>query len=536
MEDNAERERRILEETRISSVLVRNCTLTERPVIIYGFFHQKGKEAGTKAAVHSIGFLQEVFRSQDGLELADSFLKAAGYFKSKLSAVADANKHDARPLNLAGLKTDHVKRYKESVMKVRNAAKELYHTGFSLGLYITKPVMPALENDAHYLLGKQKGREAKNLQSDDALLGAIKKQTVGFNLNELQELSNHCYTMPKSVLLDLDSPVGTPFSYVGLSIDGGGVRGLIPLLYAKEIERITGKNICDLVDCIGGTSIGGIVALGLVMPDENGRPKYKAENLVDLIRNNAGKIFPPSKGVLSGALNEIKGVCWEARYPSEPLESLLNAYFQDAYLSTAVKPVIVTAYETKKKPPRHRFDSLSAVGDTAQDFLIREVARATSAAPTYFPAKKIRNRAGTKEFDLVDGGLWLNNPSELVFKKICQTHNVTRERVKIISLGTGNELLESFPLNASKVAAALPLINHLMAINEMGVDERMLEDLGDGYLRVQASLPKAIDLADVSAENLDFLTFAAEENFDDIEKIARFMLKNYEKRQDNGVV
>ena len=52
-----------------------------------------------------------------------------------------------------------------------------------------------------------------------------------------------------------------------LSIDGGGIRGLIPALVLAEIERRTGRRIADLVDMIAGTSTGGILACALAKPD-----------------------------------------------------------------------------------------------------------------------------------------------------------------------------------------------------------------------------------------------------------------------------
>src|SRR3954468_19064707 len=52
-----------------------------------------------------------------------------------------------------------------------------------------------------------------------------------------------------------------------LSIDGGGIRGLIPALVLAEIERRTGRRMARLVDLIAGTSTGGILACALAKPD-----------------------------------------------------------------------------------------------------------------------------------------------------------------------------------------------------------------------------------------------------------------------------
>jgi patatin-like phospholipase/acyl hydrolase len=52
-----------------------------------------------------------------------------------------------------------------------------------------------------------------------------------------------------------------------LSIDGGGIRGIIPAMVLAEIEKRTNKPISELFHLIAGTSTGGIITLGLTKPD-----------------------------------------------------------------------------------------------------------------------------------------------------------------------------------------------------------------------------------------------------------------------------
>ena len=65
-----------------------------------------------------------------------------------------------------------------------------------------------------------------------------------------------------------------------LSIDGGGIRGLIPATYLVEMEKRLGRPICQLFDLIAGTSTGGIIAATLTLADGHGQPKYTAEQIV----------------------------------------------------------------------------------------------------------------------------------------------------------------------------------------------------------------------------------------------------------------
>lgn len=70
---------------------------------------------------------------------------------------------------------------------------------------------------------------------------------------------------------------------------------------------------------------------------------------------------------------------------------------------------------------------------------MRDVARATSAAPTYFPSAEIKNVNASMKLSLVDGGVGMNNPSKLVIdevKKIAKNANCQNSYF-LLSLGTG---------------------------------------------------------------------------------------------------
>ena len=69
-----------------------------------------------------------------------------------------------------------------------------------------------------------------------------------------------------------------------LSVDGGGVRGVIPARILQAIEEQTAKSISELFDLVIGTSTGGLVVLALVTPNKDGTPTYKAADLVKFYR------------------------------------------------------------------------------------------------------------------------------------------------------------------------------------------------------------------------------------------------------------
>ncbi len=90
-----------------------------------------------------------------------------------------------------------------------------------------------------------------------------------------------------------------------LSIDGGGLRGIVPLLILKEIEKQQGKKIHELFDVIVGTSTGGIIACGLTCTKDGVNPYLTIDQLIELYTTKGNVIFPYSKNIFSKV---IKGV------------------------------------------------------------------------------------------------------------------------------------------------------------------------------------------------------------------------------------
>jgi patatin-like phospholipase/acyl hydrolase len=215
-----------------------------------------------------------------------------------------------------------------------------------------------------------------------------------------------------------------------LSIDGGGIRGVIPAAVVAEIERRTGRTVPDLFDLVAGTSTGGIIALGLTVPGEHGAPRWRAADLLELYRREGEHIF--SRSVWQ-RITSAEGVLDE-KYPADGLEAALSRYFGDARLRDALTPVLLTAYELERRKPFF-FRSRRAAANPIYDFPMREAARATSAAPTYFEPPELVNDADGEHYALVDGGVFANNPSMCAYAEILSEDRGAD--VFVVSLGTG---------------------------------------------------------------------------------------------------
>ncbi|PSB02869.1 patatin, partial [filamentous cyanobacterium Phorm 46] len=173
-----------------------------------------------------------------------------------------------------------------------------------------------------------------------------------------------------------------------LSIDGGGIRGIIPAQVGVSIElKLQQKSgnpdakIADYFDLIAGTSAGGILTCIYLFPDaENpSRPRWSAQDAVNFSIKSGRDVFQSS---FWQTLKSLDGLVDE-KYPSERLEKFLLENFRDAKLSELLKPCLISSYDIERRKA-HFFNQIDAKKSPAEEYFIRDIARATSAAPSYF--------------------------------------------------------------------------------------------------------------------------------------------------------
>ncbi len=219
-----------------------------------------------------------------------------------------------------------------------------------------------------------------------------------------------------------------------LSVDGGGVRGIITATILEEIERKTGKHITELFDAITGTSTGGLIAAAITKPDRRGNnPEYYAKDVVDLYLTQAEKIFAPSllRKIFTGF-----GL-WGAKYSRSYYDSILEKTFDNVLLSQTLRPLFIPIYSIEKDKP-FIASSYLAKNNSNNDFYLKDIVGATGAAPTYFAPKLFKSITNKSSYQGADGGIYANNP-ELIGITGVYTMNPKLELTDIIlvSIGTG---------------------------------------------------------------------------------------------------
>jgi len=283
-----------------------------------------------------------------------------------------------------------------------------------------------------------------------------------------------------------------------LAIDGGGIRGIIPATICEHIERKTGRKIYELFDMCAGTSTGGILCLGFSRPP-HGIP---AKEMLRLYTEKAGNIFGFRRRLI-----------WYAafpRYSYRSFEQLLWEQFCEARLSDCLTETVITSYDIRLRQP-HIFRRRDARRDPTQDTLMKEIARATSAAPTYFAPAAVM---GTS---LIDGGVFANDPSLAAYieAKLLWPD----DRIRVVSLGTGSLVSPILRRRAARWGAArwaTAIVDCAFDGTSKMTEKIMQALLADDYLRFQCCLGKG-------SERLDGVS---EINLAELQRVANDLLKD----------
>jgi patatin-like phospholipase/acyl hydrolase len=226
-----------------------------------------------------------------------------------------------------------------------------------------------------------------------------------------------------------------------LSLDGGGLRGIMLVLVLKEIERRTGKRITDLFDLVAGTSTGGLITCGLTVSDDGITPRYSLEDLENVYVEHGKDIFP-QKSAFKTFLSKISSLK-NPKFSASGLQNVLTALLGEKRLSDCIKPVLVTTYDLFNNEAV-LFKYRHAINFPENNALLVDVCRATSAAPTYLPAYDFVYE--NKKRICVDGGLYMNNPSMAALVEVIKYHReapyhlpeLKLNDVSILSIGTGH--------------------------------------------------------------------------------------------------
>ncbi|KAK4860339.1 hypothetical protein QYF36_021581 [Acer negundo] len=218
-----------------------------------------------------------------------------------------------------------------------------------------------------------------------------------------------------------------------LSIDGGGIRGIIPstilAFLESELQKLDGEEarLADYFDVISGTSTGGLVTAMLTTPNDQNRPLFAAKDIKDFYLQNCPQIFPQDNTTTYLPFSKMFKSLAGPKYDGKYLHSLVREKLGSVRLHQTLTNVVIPTFDIKKLQPII-FSTYDVKKNPSIDALLSDISIATSAAPTYLPACNFETEdistGKVRTFDLIDGGVAANNPTLVAIREV--TKEITR--------------------------------------------------------------------------------------------------------------
>ena len=168
---------------------------------------------------------------------------------------------------------------------------------------------------------------------------------------------------------------GKPFRI--LSLAGGGYLGLYTACVLAELEARAGVPLAQRFDLIAGTSVGGILALGLAF-------EVPVDEIRRLFLERGARIFstrPLATGPVSKLLDLTRSV-FGPKYSGEPLRKALSERLGRQTLADALHPVVVPAVNVSSSMTKIFKSPHGPRSGGDESVLAVDAAMATCAAPS----------------------------------------------------------------------------------------------------------------------------------------------------------
>lgn len=287
-----------------------------------------------------------------------------------------------------------------------------------------------------------------------------------------------------------------PFHILALS--GGGYRGLFTTTVLARLEQQAQRPIGDCFDLIAGTSIGGVIALGLALGKS-------AESIKKMFLDHGEEIF--TRGEPPQGLAKLRAHWAQWRHPKydgtvlrEKIEAVVGkgTRLGDARTRLLIPSVNMTKGSVQMFKTAHHQDFMND-----HKLLAVDVAMATSAAPLYFPMAKIENS------NFIDGGIVANAPDMCAVHEAVKFLNQKMDDISVLSIGTTTSKF-SLPSSLGRNFGQKlwldkgRLVSTILSSQQQLVDFMLKHQLADRYVRfdAQPSPEQTSDLGlDLATEN-----------------------------------
>ncbi|PIZ33659.1 MAG: hypothetical protein COY39_02040 [Alphaproteobacteria bacterium CG_4_10_14_0_8_um_filter_37_21] len=285
-----------------------------------------------------------------------------------------------------------------------------------------------------------------------------------------------------------------------LSIDGGGIKGLIVLELLALMEARTGKHTTELFDMIGGTSAGALIATLLTINNpETSKPKFTACSLRDALREHYPNFFVSKWGSFCGVMKE--------KYKITPARKILESLAGNALFCDAIIPTFVTAFNVSGESKYHKLSILGSYLDKDRGVTVVDAALSSMSAPLFF-----KPHLSSDDNVYLDGGLVANNPALIAY---CQAKEYFQHssRMVLLSMGAGSfeEHTSSRKLYHTGLIDIGPALPDMFLHGQQSIIQDVLHYMPDvSDFRIDPILEgKKIELDDTSKKAMDYLSMTA---------------------------
>jgi patatin-like phospholipase/acyl hydrolase len=314
--------------------------------------------------------------------------------------------------------------------------------------------------------------------------------------------------------------------YCILSIDGGGLRGVVPLTILKTIEAKTGKRIHELFNFIAGTSTGGLItsAISVKNPLTPTEPLYTLDDVMNVYIHRGHEIFPERTkigNILHGAEDLFK-----PKFSDAGIKSVFTDVLKNYKMLDCLNDIMICCYDLNNNLPLF-FKSRAAKINAAQNALLYDVCRATSAGPSYLPSYEFvyPNDAEDPKRNCIDGGVYVNNPSMAALVEFSKHHydylpsipadtDIDYNNVFVLSLGTGSytgKVNDADTMNKGEIYWAQQISEIMMRGVNRATDYEMCEMMStNNYLRLTIAIDNDVhsEMTNSSSETTQYLVAA----------------------------
>lgn len=342
-----------------------------------------------------------------------------------------------------------------------------------------------------------------------------------------------------------------------LTIDGGGIRGLMTARLLHEIEERTGKPVTELFDLVAGSSTGAILAGCLTAPKVKGssKPRFSAKDMMDFYIDDGAKVFPPSRyRQLKHLVPGMSGF-----FDPAPFESILEKQLGDLTLGDSLNYLMIAGTDMKKFRPEWmaNFKQKGKREDLPQKWeslKTKDAIRASASPPIVFPAKYIyshpnkNNPEAAERHAFLDGSFFAASVSRRAYthaKKLAPEGS----RIVVVSLGTGcmepkltpDELNKMSMIDWVSSARGASIFNVSVEMTMRDILNDLRDDIGEDLFRFNPVVDPddinapSMNLTNAKSTNIEKLMIAADKAIEardeDIDRLCELLLARHHIEQ-----